>query len=145
MVKVEQPGLVTHDGVELTTDLDSNPMAAGTARGVVRTAVQRWHLPNLVDTLLLAVTELVTNAVRHGRAPVILTLRRTAGELSLRVHDADPTEPVLNPECTNDADAESGRGMQIVTALADRTGCEQITDDGKVVFASFRTPPPADG
>jgi hypothetical protein len=51
----------------------------------------------------------------------------------------------MNPERTDDADAESGRGMQIVCALADRTGCEQITDDGKVVFAAFRTPPSADG
>jgi anti-sigma regulatory factor (Ser/Thr protein kinase) len=137
---VEQPDLGADDGAELTTDLDSGPRAAGAARRVVRTALKRWHLPNLVDTLTLAVTELVTNAVRYGRAPVILTLRRTTCEISLRVHDANPTEPVLNPERTDNADAESGRGMQIVEALADRTGSEQITDDGKVVFAASRTP-----
>jgi anti-sigma regulatory factor (Ser/Thr protein kinase) len=143
-VTVEEPGVPAHDGAELREDLDSDRMAAGSARQVVRAGVQRWHLPSLVDSLLLAVTELVTNAVRYGRAPVILTLRRTAGELSVRVHDANPTEPVMNPEGSDDPDAESGRGMHIVSALADRTGCEQVDGDGKVVFAAFRTPPSVD-
>ena len=38
-----------------------------------------------------------------------------------------------------DDDRESGRGLLIVTAVADTVGVEQVPGDGKHVFASFDT------
>ncbi|MDT7545652.1 MAG: hypothetical protein QOE99_1762 [Actinomycetota bacterium] len=120
-------------------DLDSDPHAAAEARQATRDVLSRWRLTALIDTVVLAVSELVTNALRHGRPPIGLTLRRRGQNLRVDVHDADPREPARDG-ATSLADAESGRGMEIVAALADEVGVEQVPDDGKVVFASFPTP-----
>ncbi len=122
-------------------DLASDDSAPGQARRVTRQALLGWHLPGLVDSVVLAVSELVTNATRHGRPPLWLELRRRPEQIQLAVHDADPTEP---PIAAGDAarDAESGRGLSIVDALADDLAVEQVTDDGKIIHAVFTTPQP---
>jgi anti-sigma regulatory factor (Ser/Thr protein kinase) len=124
------------DTVQLS--IDDDPGAAAEARRTTRHVLARWRLPALVDSVVLAVSELVTNAMRHGRPPVWLTLRRRAEDLRVDVHDANPGL-VRSGAPGNGAEAESGRGLQIVTALADEVGVEQIPNDGKVVFASFPT------
>ncbi len=98
-------------------------------------ALLAWRLPALVDTVVLAVSELVTNAVRYGRPPVGLVLQRDRQEVHLDVHDGSPREPA-GPRGTS-VTAESGRGMDIVQALAEQVDCEQIPDDGKIVHATF--------
>ena len=50
--------------------------------------------------------------------------------------EAPERPPVLRPAAD---DAESGRGLLIVDALADDEGVEQVAGDGKTVWASFRT------
>lgn len=106
----------------------------------MRSALLAWRLPALVETVVLAVSELVTNALIHGRPPVALTLRRSAGEVRIGVHDNSPAEPIV-AGAEQSGDATSGRGLGIVAELADTVGCEQVPDDGKIVYASFRTPP----
>ena len=86
--------------------------------------------------LVLVASELATNAIRHGRPPVTLELRRQTQAVRLDVHDGDPTEPVLTAAT---ADVESGRGLAIVRALADSVAVEQVTGDGKILRASFTT------
>lgn len=123
--------------------LEHGLQAAGAARRLVAAVLLRWELHALLDVLLLVVSELVTNAVRHGRPPVHLTVSRTPAELRLRVRDASSAEPVHPAGERLDLEAETGRGVDIVTALADEFGWEQI-DGGKVVYASFRRPDPPD-
>jgi anti-sigma regulatory factor (Ser/Thr protein kinase) len=128
--------------VELAQD-DGTP---GRARRVTRDALLDWHLPGLVDVVVLVVSELVTNAVRYGRPPLSMELRRRPREVRLAVHDGNPTEPVA-PGGTAAAHAESGRGMGIVGVLADDVVVEQVTDDGKIIHAAFCIPssdPPAE-
>jgi len=96
----------------------------------------------LVDTVVLAVSELVGNAVRHGAAPVRLTLRRRLDGIRVDVHDGDPREPRMPaPEASATAGSESGRGLQIVSRVADEVGVERIRGDGKLVYARFGTAP----
>ncbi len=125
--------------VGVRIDLISDDRAAGQARQGVRQVLTAWHLPSLVDSVLLAVTELVTNAVRYGRPPLFLVLRRDQTRVRLAVHDANPSEPATERSQAG-PDAESGRGLDIVTAVAGEVGCEQVPGDGKIIYASFETP-----
>ena len=120
-------------------ELDSSLRAPAEARRAVRQALVAWRLPSLVDAVVLAVSELVTNAVRHGRPPVALVLRRSrTGEVSVDVHDGSPSEPVA-PGVPAGEQAESGRGLQIVDAVSGARTYAQVPDDGKVVHVDFGT------
>ncbi|MGW0084146.1 ATP-binding protein [Streptomyces sp. NPDC003393] len=78
----------------------------------------------LAETLVLLVSELVTNAVLHTGSPAVLRLSlpgaaAEAATVRLEVADASTRAPV--PRCAGD-DAMSGRGLALVDGLADRWG-----------------------
>lgn len=116
-------------------DLPSDRTAPAVARERARTVLRQWRLPALLDPLLLVVSELVGNAVRHGRPPVGMLLRRTDGTVRVEVHDEDSGAPVLAGGLPG-ADAESGRGGYLVEAVAQDVGVEQVPGNGKVVWAT---------
>ena len=120
-------------------DLRPGPRAPADARQATREALRRWELPALVDRVVLVVSELVTNSVRYGRPPLRLDLRRLRSSVRVDVHDTVPEAPVLEGRRQVDPDRESGRGLLIVTAVADEVGVEQVAGDGKHVYASFHT------
>jgi two-component sensor histidine kinase len=68
---------------------------------------------------LLAVTELLTNAVEHASAPIDLTLEWGRTFVRVQVHDSAPAAP---PAPTHDPEAARGHGLQIVEGLALRRG-----------------------
>lgn len=88
----------------------------------------------------LIVAELAANAVTHGHAPgrdFEVRLTRTAARLHIEVtdtrSDAAPTVPASQPGTVT---AETGRGLLIVEALAERWGVEARTPSpGKTVWA----------
>ena len=123
-------------------ELSQDRRAPADARRAAREALVRWRLPELVDTVVLAVSELVTNAVRYGRPSVSLDMQRSPEQVRVEVHDGDPTEPPTGRGEVG-PDAESGRGLAIVQELADDLAVEQLPDDGKVVRVSFDAPPVA--
>jgi two-component sensor histidine kinase len=86
--------------------------------------------------VLLVVSELVGNAVRHGRPPVVMRLRQAGSGVRVDVHDDEPT--VQTPGDPS-SDAESGRGLLLVDAVAAESGIEQVEGDGKVVWATIET------
>jgi anti-sigma regulatory factor (Ser/Thr protein kinase) len=99
-----------------------------------------------VDVAILLTSELVANAVTHaddgdGEAagPIWMRLRCAAGELRVEVHDGSPVLPEPVPSQADD-DAETGRGLMLVDALAAEWGYYR-TSDGKVVYFTlpFRT------
>lgn len=76
----------------------------------------------LRETAALLLSELVTNALRHGSPPgreIVVTVRRTDGLLRMEVEDAGDTLP--RPR-TPDPVGECGRGLALVAALADDWG-----------------------
>lgn len=89
----------------------------------------------------LLLSELVTNAVRHSRAPhgrdIGVRLARYDGVLRVEVADAGPAVK-LTPQVVADWD-ERGRGLAIVAALAERWGCcPRRHGIGKAVWAEIR-------
>jgi anti-sigma regulatory factor (Ser/Thr protein kinase) len=131
--QTEGTGEVVH------VDLRPGPHAPAEARRATREVLGRWELPALVDRVVLVVSELVTNSVRYGRPPLRLDLRRLRGCIRVDVHDTVPEEPVLHERPAVGDDRESGRGLLIVSAVADEVGVEQVPGDGKHVYASFDT------
>ncbi|MGN6523553.1 MAG: SpoIIE family protein phosphatase, partial [Actinomycetes bacterium] len=108
------------------------------ARDFVSELLVSWAVgDSLRDEVVLLVSELVTNAVIHGRGPVEVRLRRSPVHLVLEVHDGATCLPRrLRP----DPEDEHGRGIQLVALLASRWGTRP-TPDGKVVWATFSLTP----
>lgn len=81
------------------------------------------------DTMLLITSELATNAIEHslsarpgGKVSVSVTVEY--GHVQVAVGDDGPPDgmaPLVPAECP-DPDGESGRGLWLVSALADRWG-----------------------
>ena len=104
----------------------------------------RWFLdgcpavgPDLTETAMLVVSELVTNAYAAaaalGRESLIdLYLRLGDDRLRVEVSDASPRVPVRNP--WPDAVNETGRGLDLVDALSGEWGYFWERDR-KVVYA----------
>lgn len=92
------------------------------------------------DAVLLVVSELVANVLRHApRCPVAdVELTAGAGQLIVGVADAEPRLPALKP-------GEMGAGLQLVAELAAEyeggIGAKlTVNRDGKVVLVRFRMP-----
>jgi anti-sigma regulatory factor (Ser/Thr protein kinase) len=83
----------------------------------------------------LIVSELVTNAIRYGNAPIPLRLIR-ADALSCEVSDGSSTAPHLRRARVFD---EGGRGLLLVAQVAERWGSRQTTA-GKTIWADQPLP-----
>jgi anti-sigma regulatory factor (Ser/Thr protein kinase) len=120
----------------LVIDLSHDVAAAADARDVVARVVARLDMPAaLAQDALLITSELVSNAVRHGGAPVRLEVSGTPGRLFVRVHDMAADEPLPQAGAT---DRAGGRGLQLVAALASDWGSTRLPDGaGKFVWAKL--------
>ncbi|WP_232485669.1 ATP-binding protein [Streptomyces fildesensis] len=104
-------------------------------RRITATHLRYWRVHgDVVDNIVVTVSELVTNALRYAPGDVVLTVRFAGGELRIEVFDGNPV-PARPREPAEDD--ESGRGLLLVTLLAGAWG---VSDDGKGTWATFRIP-----
>ncbi|MFF9507977.1 ATP-binding protein [Streptomyces sp. NPDC014724] len=106
------------------------------AREFVREAVVDWGFGARLDDVLLCVSELSTNALVHGAPPgrgyrLRLLLEEGGAVLRVEVHDSGGGQPGVR-----EPDGESGRGLLLVEAVADRWGVGERSP-GKVVWCAF--------
>ncbi|MFF5716416.1 ATP-binding protein [Streptomyces buecherae] len=119
------------------------PSTAEIGRELVRGVLGVWHLDGLADRAALIVTELIATASRHTPCPEIrLTVGRpSATRLRVGVVDREPARlPTLSQAADDD---ESGRGLLLVDAVADRWGYDLHGSGrrpwGKEAWAKLRT------
>jgi len=102
----------------------ARPAAIGRARHDVEDALTQTDLdPRTSGDLMLLVSELVTNAVRHARSDRFeVRLEVSPETLRLEVHDEGAG---FEPEIAPSDDGTGGYGLFIVDRLADRWGVER--------------------
>ncbi|EMF56763.1 SpoIIE family protein phosphatase [Streptomyces bottropensis] len=116
-------------------DLPTDPAFVSSARELAVRQLLGWGLEDLVMTTELVVSELVTNAIRHGTAPVRLRMIRH-DKLICEVSDASNTSPRMGHARTTD---EGGRGLFLVAQLTRRWGT-RYTRAGKIIWAEQDLP-----
>jgi len=118
----------------MTSMHDPVATVAGQIRRRLRALLTGWGVSvDTVDDALLVVEELVANVLDHARTRFELIVRLSGSVLHLAVHDSSPGTPQIRPF---DPHASRGRGLQLVTTLAARWGCD--TDaGGKTVWVEL--------
>ncbi|AZQ35345.1 ATP-binding protein [Streptomyces cyaneochromogenes] len=128
---------LTHTIRNFSVLLSPTPRGARLARLLATEQLRSWGLP--LDPAEHIVAELAVNAATHGRVPgrdFRLTLYVVADTLRIEVTD---TRGDLLPQRTPTApDAESGRGLLLVEALADRWGAAPGPYPRKTVWAEVK-------
>ncbi len=116
-------------------EVAAEPGAVPQARRITRQALEGWGLGRIADDAEMIVSELMTNAISAAPAAhVALYLAADTDRLTILVWDASPDLPAHHQ---HDGDAVSGRGLEIIDALADRWGSWSPVAGGKVVWAWF--------
>jgi anti-sigma regulatory factor (Ser/Thr protein kinase) len=116
-------------------EFSPEPRSAAEARRYVS-----QHLSGLPsrEEIILVVSELATNAIRHARTPFVVAI--VPGEVvRLEVSDGSPEVPTIieSPD-------GHGHGLNIVDGLATRWGVE-VTTTGKTVWVEIEQQEDAGG
>lgn len=121
---------------------DANLTSVPAARSFLRDALEDWRLVQPVETATLLASELVTNAIVHARTPLELAVDVSGKHLEVAVGDGDVRVP---PPPEPDAErvrweSEGGRGLSLLSTLADDWGISQ-QPEGKQVWFRLDTGP----
>jgi anti-sigma regulatory factor (Ser/Thr protein kinase) len=118
--------------MQLIAELGYGHREVGRARRVLTRALDSWGVGNPTsEVAVLLTSELVTNAIRHGLAPV--RLRAGLARPGLRVEVEDDGSGTVATR-RSEIDDVDGRGLQIVAFLADRWGCGPASGGKRVWF-----------
>ncbi|MEU3985821.1 ATP-binding SpoIIE family protein phosphatase [Streptomyces sp. NPDC026672] len=111
----------------------------GRVRARLRDWLDAWDLGPMTDAAELLASEVVTNALVHGDSDVHVYVRKYADRLRVEVRDSDPrpARPVDLPRMEDQA--EGGRGLLIVSALASQWG-NSPSGRGKTVWFELPVP-----
>lgn len=105
--------------------------SVGEARLFVRDALSETDAPeDVVDSAVVLVSELATDVTLHARTDVRVTVRFEGESLWAEVKDWDTRLP---QDCLPPDEATTGRGLQLVDAIASKWGLER-DNEGQVVW-----------
>ena len=110
----------------------SNDKAAvGAARRFVTEILEDRHPDSLVETAILLTSEVVSNAVLHGRSAPTVVISSAADRVRVAVDDASPALPVRKHY---GVEATTGRGLMLLETLAQGWGAERVGSGKRVWF-----------
>ncbi|MFI7413712.1 SpoIIE family protein phosphatase [Streptomyces sp. NPDC049627] len=113
------------------------PDAVMHARRFTARTLRRWQVGEAADSVLLVVSELVTNALVHTQGPVRLDLILRGDRVRVSVSDASPRAPA-KPVIV-DWESTGGRGLLLVEAMSESFGSVPVAG-GKQVWSEIRVP-----
>jgi hypothetical protein len=131
----------TRPALQATKSFAKGVDAPREARRFVISTLVKWGDRALVDDAALVVTELATNAVVHADSDFTVAVSSSPSGVRISVDDASPVAPKVSQ---GSLIAASGRGLGLVASLVSHWGDEPF-GVGKVVWAEFQRPAPADG
>lgn len=114
---------------------EPDPACVGRIRRITAAFLALWNVRGrLAEDIVLVVSELVTNALVHGKGSVRLRVHHLRNELRIEVTDGSSAPAKRRP--VNDDDA-SGRGLFLVSVLTRTWG---TSDDGRTTWCLVRAP-----
>ncbi|MET7290592.1 ATP-binding protein [Streptomyces griseoloalbus] len=135
-------------GPQFTIRLSATRRGARLARHLAVQQLAAWGIPYDTEAshaVALVTAELAANAVTHGRLlgrDFRLSLLRLQEHVRVEVTDArperlPPAAPAADPRSL---EADSGRGLLLVSTYAERWGCEVRDTYTKTVWADITCP-----
>ncbi|MDQ0843438.1 MULTISPECIES: ATP-binding protein [unclassified Streptomyces] len=134
--------------LQVQLEIGSDPSEVGRARRWARSRLLKSGMGDdepLAETLILLISELVTNAVVHTGCPAVLRMLFGAGTAevgTVRVEVADVSACPPRPRHARGEDT-GGRGLELVDGLADRWGWQR-EGAGKSIWCEVDRDLPAD-
>ena len=125
----ERPATELEDLTAVGHALPENPRSASLARAIVRDKLAGVAL-DTVETTQTLVSELVANAVLHAQSMLVLHITVAEDRLQVGVEDLSSDYPLPQQPSP---DADDGRGLMLLDALASAWGWEK-TPVGKHVW-----------
>lgn len=116
----------------------AEPEEVAALRRIVRLHLTQWGLPEVIEAAQLCVSELVANVIAHVGPQTPTTFGLTMKDTYVRIEVSDPDTRALPTLVAAEADAESGRGMALLDAVADRWGVI-LRSDSKVTWCELAT------
>lgn len=127
------------EGPHAAVHLEPTPASAGVARQFTRETLATWcggpDAPcdeDAADDVVLVVSELVSNAIRHEHSGCDLRLVLSDSVIRVECGDDGEGTPALLPRSTTRA---FGRGLDLIDSLTAAWGVEPAEEPGKVVWA----------
>ena len=127
-------------GATATFVLPPRPESIHSARTLAAGTLGDWHLVHLTEGMGMVVSELTTNALRHGLTltgprtaePLRMSLIRRGALVTCAVVDLGPHPPVLRVPAPLEP---GGLGLHIVESISLRWGWSPLVPHGKAVWA----------
>ncbi|GAA1402142.1 ATP-binding protein [Kitasatospora putterlickiae] len=134
-----------------TIALAATPKGACLCRNITRRQLSHWGVESTFGesfhSALIIVAELASNAIRHGRVAgrgfelhlCLTTLVRRGATLRIEISDCrgDRLPVLATLPAARTSNAQSGRGLVLIDALADRWGTLPRRPNAKTVWAEL--------